>query len=194
LRALAYKAKTLDLTLPVLNAVQASNELHIKTAIDGVIALEKKRIGVLGLAFKAGTDDVRESPMVAVIEALLGKGYCLKVFDPSVALAKLSGANKEFIEGKIPHIAELMVDDIQEVVDHAEVVVVGNRSREFVEVLSSLRREQHVIDLVRIAKDAHTSASYEGIAWAVPQRPGSLGQPDLQLQEEGTCRSLVSIP
>lgn len=165
LRALAYKAKTLDLTLPLLNAVQTSNELHLKTAIECVMATEKRKIGVLGLAFKAGTDDVRESPVVAVIEALLGKGCCLKVFDPSVAMAKLSGANKEFLEGKIPHIAELLVDDVREIADHAEVVVVGNKSREFVDVLSRLRPEQHVIDLVRIAKDARTSASYEGIAW-----------------------------
>ncbi|MFB3817523.1 MAG: nucleotide sugar dehydrogenase [Candidatus Methylomirabilales bacterium] len=165
LRALAYKAKTLDLTLPVLNAVQASNELHIKTAVDCVMATERKRIGVLGLAFKAGTDDVRESPVVALIEALLGKGCCLKVFDPSVAMTKLSGANREFLEGKIPHIAELLVGDGQEIADHAEVVVVGNRSREFVDVLSRLRPEQHVIDLVRIAKEARTSATYEGIAW-----------------------------
>jgi GDP-mannose 6-dehydrogenase len=165
LRALTYKAKTLDLTLPVLNAVQASNEMHIKTAIECVIATERKRIGVLGLAFKAGTDDVRESPMVALIEALLGKGCRLKVFDPSVAMAKLSGANKEFLEGKIPHIAELLVGDVQEIADHAEVIVVGNRSREFLDLLSRLRPEQHVIDLVRIAKDARTSATYEGIAW-----------------------------
>jgi len=165
LRALAYKAKTLDLSLPLLNAVQASNELHIKSAIDRVLATERKRIGVLGLAFKAGTDDVRESPVLALIEALLGKGCWLKVFDPSVAIAKLSGANKEFLEGKIPHIAELLVGDVQEIADHAEVVVVGNRSREFVEVLARLGPEQHVIDLVRIAKDARTAATYEGIAW-----------------------------
>jgi len=150
-RALTYKAKNLDVDIHVINAIFPSNNQQIKNALHRVIALGKKKIGVLGFAFKAGTDDLRESPVVELIETLLGKGYSIKIYDKNVTLAKLYGANKEFIEKRIPHIAELMVEDINNILNHSEVVIIGNKSKEFVDILPKLKSEQYVIDLVRIS-------------------------------------------
>lgn len=165
LRALIYKAKTLDVEVPVLNAIFQSNELQIKNAIQYVLALGRKRIGILGFAFKAGTDDLRESPIVELIEIFLGKGYDIKIYDKKVSLAKLFGANKEYIEKRIPHISELMVENIDEILCHSEVIVIGNKSEEFVDILSSLSEDIYVFDLVRISKVIKTRAKYDGICW-----------------------------
>jgi len=165
LRALTYTAKALDINTPVLNAIVSSNEMQIKTVLNRVMALNKKKIGILGFAFKAGTDDLRESPVVELIELLVGKGYDLKIYDEGVALAKLYGANKEFIEKRIPHIARLMVNSIDEVVSHSEVIVIGNKSPEFEGTLTSLDESQDIIDLVRISEDIETKANYDGICW-----------------------------
>ena len=164
-RALNYRARTLDLHLPILNAIMQSNEQQIKYSINKIISLEKKNIGILGFAFKAGTDDLRESPMVELIETILGKGYYIKVYDNSVNLARLFGANREYIEQKIPHLAELMVENIQEIIDHAEVIIIGNKSSEFLDLFPRLKKGQHIIDLVRIAENIETKAKYEGIGW-----------------------------
>jgi GDP-mannose 6-dehydrogenase len=164
-RALNYKAKTLDLHLPILNAIMQSNEQQIKNSINRIASLGKKKIGILGFAFKAGTDDLREAPMVELIETLLGKGYSIKVYDNNVNLAKLFGANREYIEQKIPHLAELMVENIQEVVEHAEVIVIGNKSEEFIDVFPCLKEGQHIVDLVRITNNVETKAKYDGIGW-----------------------------
>lgn len=164
-RALIYKAKNLDVDIPVINAIFPSNNQQIKNALHRVIALGKKKIGVLGFAFKAGTDDLRESPIVELIEILLGKGFSIKIYDKNVTLAKLYGANKEFIEKRIPHIAELMVEDIDNILNHSEVVIIGNKSKEFVDILPKLKPEQYVIDLVRISKEIDTRANYDGLCW-----------------------------
>jgi len=164
-RALLYKAKTLDVDVPMLKAVLESNELQVKLAVRHIIRLGKKRIGVLGFAFKAGTDDLRESPIVDLIEILLGKGYPIKIYDQQVSLAKIFGANKEFIEKRIPHIADLMVNDLENMVRNSEVIVIGNKSEEFVGIMSLLREDQHVLDLVRIQETVRTKARYEGICW-----------------------------
>ena len=130
-----------------------------------VIEKEKKKIGILGFSFKAGTDDLRESPVVVLIETLIGKGYKLKVYDRNVNLARLVGANKEYIEKHIEHISNLMVDSIEELIEFAEVIVIGNNSEEFKQVLRNLSKHHIVIDLVRIGDEVETVANYEGLCW-----------------------------
>lgn len=163
-RALTYKARSLDLDLPVLNAILPSNQRQIDRAIEMVTAQGKRKIGVLGFAFKAGTDDLRESPMVDVIEHLLGKGYELRLFDRNVNMAALTGANRDYILNHIPHISRLMVDSVQDVMDFAEVVVVGNGAPEFREAVAGARSGQHVVDFVRVA-ERRSGEGYEGICW-----------------------------
>jgi GDP-mannose 6-dehydrogenase len=165
LRALQYKAKELDVKVPVLEAALASNLLQIERAVQMVIKMGKKKIGVLGFAFKAGTDDLRESPMVSVIEQLLGKGYQIKIYDKEVSVAKLVGANKEYIEREIPHISNLMAGDIKEVLSHSEVILIGNPAKEFEGIEAKLTENQTVIDLVRIFGDRTSGAGYQGICW-----------------------------
>jgi GDP-mannose 6-dehydrogenase len=163
-RALAYKAKNLDLDLPVLNAILPSNERQIQRAIDMITTKSHRKVGILGFAFKAGTDDLRESPMVTVIEHLIGKGYDLKLYDRNVNLATLTGANRDYILNHIPHISRLMVDSIEAVAEHAQTLVIGNGAREFRAALDALRPDQTVVDFVRIA-DRPGDARYDGICW-----------------------------
>jgi GDP-mannose 6-dehydrogenase len=165
LRALQYKAKELDVKVPVLEAALASNLLQIERAIQMILNTGKKKIGVLGFAFKAGTDDMRESPVVSVIERLIGKGYAIKLYDKEVSVAKLVGANKEYIEKEIPHIANLMVENIDEILEHAEVILIGNPSAEFKTIESKVTQEQIVVDLVRIFGKRTSDSHYQGICW-----------------------------
>ena len=163
-RALSYKSKNLDLDLPVLNAIMPSNQRQIERAISMVVNKNNRKIGILGFAFKAGTDDLRESPIVDVIEYLIGKGYELKLYDKNVNLAALTGANRDYILNHIPHISKLMVDNVQEALDFAETIVIGNCSEEFKPVPANLKSGQTVVDLVRIVQ--HTSGEhYDGICW-----------------------------
>lgn len=164
-RALLYKAKTLDVDVPMLKSLLESNELQVKLAVRRILQLGRKKIAVLGFAFKAGTDDLRESPIVDLIEILLGKGYDIRIYDKQVSLAKIFGANREFIEKRIPHIAELMVNDLEAAIRGAEIIVIGNKSGEFAGALAGLREDQHVLDLVRISDSVRTGARYEGISW-----------------------------
>src|SRR5947209_19744208 len=165
LRAVTYKAKELDVDVPVLSAVLQSNRLQVERAVEMVLRTGKKRIGLLGLSFKAGTDDLRESPTVTLIETLIGKGMEIGVYDRDVSLARLSGANKEYIEREIPHISQLMRESIREVLDDAEVLIVGNKAEEFRQIESELRGDQVLIDLVRLFDDRKTDGSYQGICW-----------------------------
>ncbi len=165
LRALVYKAKELDLSVPLLNSLLMSNETQLKIGINRIIGTGKKRIGFLGFSFKEGTDDLRESPMVEMIETLLGKGYKISIYDRNVALSRLIGANKEYIEKHIPHVASLMVDQIEKVVQDSEVLVIGTRSEEFREILDRVSKDQLIIDLVRLTDDISTEAAYDGICW-----------------------------
>jgi GDP-mannose 6-dehydrogenase len=162
--ALVYEAGRLDLDLPLLESIMESNRLHIDRALDLIMSHGRKRIGILGLSFKAGTDDLRHSPMVDVAERLIGKGYEVRLFDRNVALSRLIGANREYILTHIPHIARLMVDSIEEIREFGEVFVVGNGSDEFATLLRKLGPGQQVIDLVRLP-DVATPAGYQGIAW-----------------------------
>ena len=165
-RALQYRAKELDLDLPVIQSILPSNTLQIQRAFDEVMDTGRKTIGLLGFSFKAGTDDLRESPIVILAEALLGKGLKLKVYDKNVSLARLVGSNKEYIEQQIPHLSSLLCHTIEEVVDESEVIVVGNQAVEFADALSRCREGQIVIDLVRLPMDgSRLKAEYRGICW-----------------------------
>lgn len=164
-RALTYKGRTMDLDLPVLNAILQSNRMQMETGLNLIMGLGKRKIGVLGFSFKAGTDDLRESPMVNVIERLLGKGYDLRVYDKNVNMAKLLGANRDYLLNLIPHISSLMAETLEEVLDHAEVVVVGNQAAEFDGIVGRLRPDQIVVDLVRIAPQTTQDGKYYGICW-----------------------------
>lgn len=164
-RAMLYKAKTLDLDLPVLNNVLPSNDYQIKRALRLVQGKGSKKVGVLGFSFKAGTDDLRESPIVTLIESLIGKGYDIRLYDKNVNLARLTGANKDYILNQIPHISRLMVDKLDAIVEHADTIIIGNGDPAFASVMEKVTKEQAVIDLVRL-KDIDTSAeNYEGICW-----------------------------
>ncbi len=166
LRALLYEAKLHDLQLPVLQSILPSNEQHLQRVVELIIAQHKKRIGLLGLSFKAGTDDLRESPLVRLAETLLGKGYALKIYDRDVSLARLTGANKEYIEKEIPHLSCLLHKSLEEVINFAEVLIVGNNRPEFAQVLGNQRPDQTVIDLVRILPNgAAAPPNYIGIGW-----------------------------
>jgi len=149
LRALLYAARTADVSPPVLSAILPSNEAQIRRGVDAVLETRKRRVGVVGLSFKPGTDDLRESPMVALVEALIGKGCDVRILDPSVSLAQLVGANRRYIEEEIPHIASLMCEDIQQLLDHAEVLVIGSASREAAHALAAIGPEHIVVDLTR---------------------------------------------
>jgi len=166
LRALVHRARHEDMNLPVLEAILRSNDQQARKGVDMVIETGKKRVGVLGLSFKAGTDDLRESPMVYLVETLLGKGYDIRIYDENVALARLVGANKAYIEQVIPHIASLMTDSLEDVVLHAEVLVIGNRGHRFGEVIARSFNGHHVIDLVRVPSELDSvGQGYEGICW-----------------------------
>lgn len=161
LRALNRLAKSKDVSVPVLGAIGESNETQIKNAVELIREKGKKRIGILGFAFKAGTDDLRESPIVTLTEILLGKGYDLKLYDSHVSLARLIGANRRYIEQHIPHISRLMVESISEILEHAEIIIIGNQNEEFFNALSKLNARQAVIDLTPNSKKVNTAASYE---------------------------------
>ena len=149
LRALTYAAHSADLDVPLLSTLLPANAARIRRAVDTILATHKRRIGVLGLAFKSGTDDLRESPMVAVVESLIGKGCQLKILDHNVALARLVGANRRYIEEEIPHIAGLMCDSAEELLAHAEVLVVGNADEQSTAVVRAAAPRQIVMDLTR---------------------------------------------
>jgi len=164
-RALTYKGKQLDVAMPILNAILPSNELQVQRGVDMVTSKGKRKVGVLGFSFKAGTDDLRESPVVEVIERLLGKGYDLRLFDRNVNLAALTGANRDYILNHIPHISRIMSESIDDVLSFAEVIVVGNGASEFKEALQKVRSDQVVVDLVRIGQQRSNGESYDGICW-----------------------------
>jgi GDP-mannose 6-dehydrogenase len=165
LRAIAYKAKMNDLVLPIMSAILPSNELQVAKGLQLIMEKGHKRIGVLGFSFKAGTDDLRESPMIEVIERLIGKGYDLRIFDKNVNLASLVGANRDFILNRIPHISKLMVNGIDAILEHAQTVVIGNKDPEFEAVLDRLHDGQYLVDFIRIANRRSGNGKYDGICW-----------------------------
>jgi GDP-mannose 6-dehydrogenase len=165
LRALTYQGRINDLELPILSSILLSNELQVKHGLHLITKHGHNRIGILGFSFKAGTDDLRESPVIELIERLLGKGYELSIYDKNVNVASLVGANRDFILNRIPHIARLMVDDIGAVLQHAQTVVIGNKDPDFDDVPRSIRKDQQLVDLVRIGNRRSGDGSYSGICW-----------------------------
>ena len=165
LRALLYKAKMLDVTVPILAAILPSNEQQIERGVRAVVERGSKKVGVLGFAFKAGTDDLRESPVVELTERLLGKGFDLRIYDSSVSMARIHGANRDYILNRVPHISRLMVSSIGEVMSHADTIVIGNAAPEFADVPQRLRGSQGIVDLVRINGARSVAGVYEGLCW-----------------------------
>jgi len=149
LRALLYAARAADVSVPLLASVLPSNEGQVRRGVDAVLASRRQRIGVVGLSFKAGTDDLRESPMVALVETLIGKGCDVRILDRNVSMARLVGANRRYIEEEIPHIASLMCASAEALLAHAEVIVIGNACEDATEVLAAARPEHMTVDLTR---------------------------------------------
>ena len=152
--------------MPVLESILNSNRQQVELACRMIEQTGRKRVGVLGFSFKAGTDDLRESPVVSLIEYLIGKGYQVRVYDRNVSMANLHGANRTYIEQEIPHIASLMVDTADCLLEMCDVVVIGNQAAEFREVPPCLREDQLLIDLMRIVDDyTQYGDRYQGICW-----------------------------
>lgn len=164
-RGLTQVAKSLDLKTPLLSSLIKSNFYQIERGLELIKKTGKRKIGFLGFAFKSGTDDLRESPLVTVIETLIGRGYQLSVYDSNVHLSSLLGKNKEYINNHIPHIYKLLKEEIQDVIDSSEVLVIGNNSEEFRDILTRVNQDQTVIDFVRINKELTSKDNYIGICW-----------------------------
>jgi GDP-mannose 6-dehydrogenase len=165
LRALLYMARSMDLSLPILGGVLPSNAQQVERALRTIINVGNTRIGLLGISFKAGTDDLRESPMVELTERLIGKGYDVRVYDRNVSLACLHGANRDYILNKIPHLSRLMVPTVAEVLAHAQTVVIGNGAAEFADVPRQIGEGQTIIDFVRVSDARSIAGVYEGLCW-----------------------------
>jgi GDP-mannose 6-dehydrogenase len=164
-RALTSFGRTQNADLPLLSSLATSNAAQIDSALRQVLAIGKRRVGLLGLAFKPGTDDLRESPAVELAERLMGKGYDLRILDPSVRQAKLVGANREYIEKKIPHLSSLLVASASELLEHAEIVVVAHGAAEFRDLIELIRPDVPIIDLVGLWPTHPEGKLYDGIAW-----------------------------
>jgi len=166
IRALLHKAKDLDMEPPVLRAILVSNDAQVEEAYRLIKKTGRKKIGVLGLSFKPGTDDLRESPTAELVEILLGKGYQVSIYDREVSLARVRGSNKTYIDRTIPHISCLLKTSIESVVDESDVVVVAKRAPEFAAVLDSLNNGHSVIDLASMWQNGkNRPGKYEGICW-----------------------------
>jgi GDP-mannose 6-dehydrogenase len=166
LRATAHLAKRHDVQIPMLGSILASNQAHLALAFDKIMASGKRRVGFLGLSFKPGTDDLRESPLVTLAEQLIGKGLQLAIYDPEVHLSQLLGANRRFIEQHLPHIGQLVRSDVAAVIAESEVLVVALQSPEVVDALERLvRPQQTVLDLVGLPERVGTAAGVEGLCW-----------------------------
>ena len=166
LRALLHKARQGDLEMPLMSSILESNRAQIERAVTLIVSMRRKRVAMLGLSFKAGTDDLRESPLVTLTETLIGKGFDIRIYDSNISLARLVGANREYIEREIPHISSLLVSDLREAVDHGDVLVVGNAAPEFSELPALCRPGQSVVDLVGLGGlETVQGISYRGIAW-----------------------------
>jgi GDP-mannose 6-dehydrogenase len=167
LRGLVHAAHRADVSVPILSHVLPSNEEHLKRAFDLVVRTGKRKVGLFGLSFKPGTDDLRESPMVELAERLLGKGYDLRIHDANVSMSRLLGANREYIEQRLPHLGQLLAADVDEVLAHAEVCLVATTDPAVLAALPSGDDHRTLIDLVRLpdAEARRADRGYVGLAW-----------------------------
>ncbi len=166
LRALLYMAKREDVDVPMLSALLPSNRIHIEHALDQILRQQKRRVGVVGLSFKSGTDDLRESPLVTLVEHMIGKGLDLKIYDPEVQVSRLIGANRAYIENAIPHIGNLMCDSVEDTVGDADIVIVGLSGEDVMAELGTHTREdQYILDLVGISDADGISGNIQGVCW-----------------------------
>jgi GDP-mannose 6-dehydrogenase len=163
-RAMLWAARDHHLSVPLLSAILPSNEAQIRAAVETIVRTPSRRIGVVGLAFKPGTDDLRESAVVALVESLIGKGYDVRILDRDVSLARLMGANRDYIETQIPHISSLLCDNVEALVGHAQTLVIGSVSDDAARVLAAARPGCLVIDLTRGA--VRTVVLREEATWA----------------------------
>jgi GDP-mannose 6-dehydrogenase len=165
-RGLVYAAHRADVNVPLLSHLLPSNEEHLRRAFELVARTGKRKVGLFGLSFKPGTDDLRESPLVELAERLLGKGYDLRIYDANVSMSRLLGANREFIEARLPHLGQLLSSSVEEVLDHAEVCLVGSKDPAVLEALPH-GGEKTIVDLVRIpdAEARRAESGYVGLAW-----------------------------
>lgn len=164
MKALKTLAHDLYVDVPVIDSIYQSNEIQKKNAVEAIMSKGKRKIGILGLSFKAGTDDLRCSPIVDVVEQLLGKGFIVNIYDKNVKISELTGTNKDFIMAKIPHLQHFVSDDIDMVCRESDVLVVTNKEKEFADILSKYPNKI-IIDLVRQWKEVDYNGIYEGLSW-----------------------------
>jgi GDP-mannose 6-dehydrogenase len=166
LRAILYQAKSLDVPMEVFRAVLNSNRTQMEIGVEMVERAGNRSVGLLGLSFKAGTDDLRESPLVSLAETLHGRGYTVRIFDEHVCLSRLIGANREYIEHQLPHIGAMLQKSAEDVVQQSDTIIIGNANPAFRDLLQHIPPEKAVIDLVRITQDLSCAAThYQGIGW-----------------------------
>ena len=167
LRAIAYRARELDLRLPLLESIIPSNSEHIERTVEAVLRTNKKKVGLLGLSFKAGTDDLRESSLVNLVKRLLGEGCQCRIYDEDVVLGRIVGSNRQYIEETIPHIGSLLSGDLREVIETAEVLLIGTKTVSSEKLHAHLHPGTIIIDLVHLEKSQRIAghAPYEGICW-----------------------------
>ncbi len=163
-RALTYRASQNDVNHPMLGAIMRSNTSQVRRAIEIITGYNKRNIGMLGLSFKAGTDDLRESPLVELAERLIGKGFNLRIYDRNVHYARMHGANKEYIETRIPHLSSLLFENLDEVTSHSDVLIVGNSDNLFLDVIENCPEDKKILDLVGFMSGT-TNGHLEGICW-----------------------------
>jgi GDP-mannose 6-dehydrogenase len=165
LRALTYHAKRCDVETPLLRAVLSSNEHQIQLGIERIVSFQKKRIGFVGMSFKPDSDDLRESPLVIIVETLLGKGYTVRVHDQHVSMNQLIGANRRYVDQHLPHLSSVLVDSLDQLLTESEVIVLGHGSEHARAATRAARSGQVILDLIGVGRDIPTSAQYVGMSW-----------------------------
>ena len=166
LRSLLYFAKINDVDVPMLSGLLPSNQLHVDHAANMLLERDFREVGIIGLSFKSGTDDLRESPLVTLVEKLIGKGLKLRIYDPEVSISSLIGANKRYIENVIPHIGSLMCDSVKKAMDGANAIVIGLTGTDIENALyANSKDEQYFLDLVDVSEPSRLQGEYQGICW-----------------------------